>query len=301
MNKHLLKLLRPHQYVKNSFVFLGFIFAHQWQWPTILQSLYVFCAFSAVASCVYILNDLLDIEADRRHPTKRNRPLASGKVSVRSAITTVAVLLGLTFGLLAYYQYWTVLFILLTYILLNIAYSFHLKHVVLLDVFIIAAGFILRILAGTIGLLIKPSAWLLLCSLMLTLFLGFCKRFTELQQILPDQGQQNQTRRVLDDYSLDLLNSLISISAACAIMAFAIYTVSPTTIALHNTENLIYTLPLVIYGVYRYLYLTKQRAKGTDTAKDIFTDRHLLITAVLWISLTTALLRWGSAFSGVTL
>lgn len=301
MNKHLIKLLRPHQYIKNSFVFLGFIFAHQWQWPTILQSIYVFCAFSAVASSVYIFNDLIDVESDRKHPTKRKRPLASGAVSIKSAIITIAVLLGTTFSLLAIYGYWVVLLILLSYILMNIMYSFSWKHIVLLDVFVIASGFILRILAGTVGLLIKPSAWLLVCSLMLTLFLGFCKRFTELQQILAEEGKQNETRKVLDDYSLDLLNTLISISAACAIMAFASYTVAPTTVALHSTENLIYTLPLVIYGIYRYLYLTKEQAKGTDTARDLLTDSHLIITSILWIALTTLILSRAIATSGLTL
>ena len=280
-----IKLLRPHQYIKNGFVLLGPLFAHQWSTQTLTQAALAFFAFCCMASAVYVLNDLMDINADREHPIKCRRPLPSGQISLSLA---KLLLLGMFIGsilLSLAVSPWVTLFVLI-YFAMNILYSWRLKHVVILDVFIISAGFMLRILAGTVGLGIAPSVWLLLCGLMVTLFLGFSKRRSELLMLESSGDSSNLTRKVLDDYSPAMLEQFISVTAACTILSFGLYTMSPQTIALHGTENLIYTLPFVIYGIFRYLFLLHHKAKGNDTAKDLLTDWHLLVTVLAWVATT---------------
>jgi prenyltransferase, ubiA family len=289
--KYLIKLLRPHQYVKNSFVLVGVLFSRQWDIYTLLQAAWAFCAFSLSASAVYILNDLSDIEADRAHPKKRYRPLPSGKVSITAARKLAIILFLVTFIPTLLLKDWILVSILLTYIVINIAYSLCLKHIVLLDVFVISMGFMLRLLAGTWGIGIAPSEWLLLCGMMLTLFLGFCKRTSELlQSAMADDTFAEKSRRVLTEYNTAMLEQFTSITAACAIISFGLYTVSDQTIRTQGTSNLIYTLPLVIYGIFRYLFLLHRHGKGTDTAKDLFTDRHLLLTGSCWVAMTLVIL-----------
>ena len=289
--KYLIKLLRPHQYVKNSFVLVGVLFSRQWDIYTLLQAAWAFCAFSLSASAVYILNDLSDIEADRAHPKKRYRPLPSGKVSITVARKLAIILFLVTFIPTLLLKDWILVSILLTYIVMNIAYSLCLKHIVLLDVFVISMGFMLRLLAGTWGIGIAPSEWLLLCGMMLTLFLGFCKRTSELlQSAMADDTFAEKSRRVLTEYNTAMLEQFTSITAACAIISFGLYTVSDQTIRTQGTSNLIYTLPLVIYGIFRYLFLLHRHGKGTDTAKDLFTDRHLLLTGSCWVAMTLVIL-----------
>lgn len=280
-----IKLLRPHQYIKNGFVLLGPLFAHQWSTQTLTEAALAFFAFCCMASAVYILNDIMDIDADREHPIKCNRPLPSGEVSLPLA---KLLLLGMVIGsilLSLAVSLWVTLFVSI-YFVMNILYSWRLKHVVILDVFIISAGFMLRILSGTVGLGIAPSAWLLLCGLMVTLFLGFSKRRAELLMLENSDGSSNLTRKVLDDYSPAVLEQFISVTAACTVLSFGLYTMSPQTIALHGTEDLIYTLPFVIYGIFRYLFLLHNKAKGNDTAKDLLTDWHLLGTVLAWVVTT---------------
>lgn len=286
---HIIKLLRPHQYIKNGFVFLGPLFGHQWSILTITQATLAFIAFCLMSSAVYVLNDIVDIHADKEHPTKCKRPLPSGKVSIPLA-KFLLVALVICSTILSYtVSLWVTLFVSI-YFLMNILYSWKLKHIVILDVFIISAGFMLRILTGTVGLGIDPTAWLLLCGLMVTLFLGFSKRRAELLVLESSGADSNITRKVLDDYSPALLEQFIGITAACTILSFGLYTVSPQTIALHGTDDLIYTLPFVIYGVFRYLFLLHHKAKGSDTAKDLLTDWHLLITVVFWLATTVWIL-----------
>jgi len=171
----LIRLLRPHQYIKNGFVLLGLLFATQRDAATAAHAALAFLAFCAMASAVYVLNDLLDVEADRQHPQKCRRPIASGEIKAPLAWCACVLLAGAALALGAAVGL-AVPLLLLTYLALNLAYSLYLKHVVILDVFVISAGFMLRILAGTVGIGIVPSQWLLLCGLMVTLFLGFAKR-----------------------------------------------------------------------------------------------------------------------------
>jgi len=285
-----LKLLRPHQYTKNGFVLLGVLFAGRWDIATLIAAAIVFVAFCAMSSAVYVLNDILDIDADRHHPLKKNRPLANGSVSVKTAWSISACLACIGLLLALAVSMWAGIF-LLTYALLNIGYSWRWKHVVVLDVFIISAGFMLRIMAGTVGLGIPPSSWLLVCSLMLTLFLGFAKRRAEL--LFLENGKPEDralTRPVLGDYSPMMIEQFMSISAACTILSYSLYTVSPETIAKHGTSALIYTVPIVVYGVFRYIFLLHKSNSGNDTASDLYTDPHLFIVVIAWIVTTAAIL-----------
>lgn len=281
----ILKLIRPHQYLKNGFVLLGPLFAHEWNLETVGPALMTLLAFCCMASAVYVLNDVIDIEADRAHPIKCNRPLPRGQISLAFAKLLLVILVLLSVLISLFVSFW-VTFFATAYLIINIFYSWHLKHVVILDVFLISAGFMLRILAGTIGLGIPPSAWLLLCGLMVTLFLGFAKRRAELLMLESTGSDNGLTRRVLDDYSPQMLEQFLSVTAACTILAYGLYTVSPKTIELHGSDDLVYTLPFVVYGMFRYLYLLHRRAKGNDTAKDLVQDPHLLATATLWVTTT---------------
>jgi 4-hydroxybenzoate polyprenyltransferase len=282
----LLRLMRPYQWVKNLFVFTGLLFGHAWHDPQlVIQAVIAFGAFCLLSSAIYTFNDIVDIEQDRLHPKKTRRPLASGAVSV-SAAALLAALLAAAGLALAYAASPIVLAILLGYGLMNIAYTLRLKHVVILDVFIIATGFMLRILAGTLGIGIPPSKWLLLCGLMVTLFLGFTKRRAEIFALNEDKANH---RKVLEHYSPVLLDKMIGITAAGLIMSYSLYTMNPDTIRIHGTANLIYTVPFVMYGVFRYIYLLHHQSRGGDPSHDLVRDPHLLIVVGAWL-VTTILL-----------
>jgi 4-hydroxybenzoate polyprenyltransferase len=281
-----IRLLRPHQWIKNLFVFAGLFFAHAWVDLRLVESaLIVFMAFCFMSSSVYIYNDLIDYPQDRLHPVKRHRLLASQKISLSIARVTTLLLLiaALTLALTASYP---VAIIILSYFCLNIVYTHYLKHVVILDVFAISAGFMLRILAGTTGLHIPPSPWLMFCGFMITLFLGFTKRRAEGFVL---EETHFSSRPVLKEYNTIFLDKMIGITASCSIIGYGLYTLSPETIRVHHTTNLIYTIPFVIYGIFRYIYLLHQKAaqsRGEDTSKDLFTDLPLIMTVLLWGGVT---------------
>lgn len=282
----LLRLMRPHQWVKNTFVFTGLLFGHVWHDAhLVMQVVFAFAAFCLVSSAIYIVNDMVDVEQDRQHPVKRLRPLAAGRVSLAIA-GPFALLVGATGLGLAYAAGPVVLVILIAYALMNIAYSLWLKHVVILDVFIIATGFMLRILVGTLGVGIPPSQWLLLCGLMVTLFLGFSKRRAEIIALSEEGGAH---RKVLQHYSPLLLDKMIGITSAGLIMSYSLYTMNAETIRIHGTANLIYTVPFVMYGVFRYIYLLHHQSRGGDPSHDLVRDPHLLIVVGVWL-ITTILL-----------
>lgn len=287
---NIIRLLRPQQYIKNGFVLLGVAFIGQPTQHTLILAGIAFIAFCAIASATYVLNDIFDVDADRQHPLKKDRPIPSGKVVLRTAWWLAGILSCIALILASKVSLWALGFV-LTYASLNVGYSISWKHVPVVDVFIISAGFMLRILTGTVGLGIAPSPWLLLCGLMLTLFLGFTKRRAELLA-LERAGVLDQalTRRVLDDYSPMMIEQFIAISGACTILSYSLYTMSAETYARHGTSNLIYTVPLVVYGIYRYLFLLHQLGKGDDTASDLYTDWHLLIAVLGWIIVTVAIL-----------
>lgn len=279
----LIRLMRPRQWVKNVFVFTGLMFSHAWDDVALVGRVVVTAvAFSLMASVVYVINDIADREADRRHPVKRLRPLASGAVGVPTALALAVALLFAAAALGAWVSQ-TVLWLLAAYGVLNLAYSAGLKQVVILDVFIIAAGFMLRILAGTAGVGIAPSQWLLLTGLFLTLFLGFAKRRAEWSSA----GVEGAARRkVLAEYGPELLDHMLSVAAAGVVMSYSLYTVSAETIARHHTANLIYTVPFVLYGIFRYIHLLHYRQRGEDPATDLMLDSHMVLTFAAWLATT---------------
>ncbi|MBE0620692.1 MAG: decaprenyl-phosphate phosphoribosyltransferase [Burkholderiales bacterium] len=285
MPLQLLRLLRPRQWIKNGFVFIGLLFGDVSHKAGLTGDVLLAAAgFCLLSSCVYVLNDMFDRKADQAHPWKRSRPLASGSVGMGQAfaLALVCAIAGLALGAAASAGVAGILF---AYLLLNLAYSAGLKHVVILDVFIIAAGFMLRILAGTWGVGIAPSQWLLLCGLLLTIFLGFAKRRAELMVSEGDDSKGASQRPVLDDYSPALLDTMMAISAAGVIVSYSLYTVSPGTVELHHTDKLIYTLPFVVYGIFRYIFLL-HHSGGEDPASTLLTDAHMLATGAAWLCVT---------------
>ena len=277
----MIRLLRPYQWVKNGFVFAGFLFVEGWHDPAMtLRVVAAAGAFSWVASSVYILNDLGDRERDRRHLQKRLRPLAAGTISPAEALSLMGVTLvgGLALG------YWVSpgTFLLLSiYLILNALYTKWLKRVVILDVFVLASGFFLRILVGTLGVGIPPSKWLLLCGIMLALFLGFGKRQAELME-MRSTGQVG--REVLGQYSDKILESMLTTTSGAVLVTYALYTVDDATVIQHHTEALIYTVPIVAYGLFRYLYLLHHHEMGQDSSRELFTDGHLVGTLLVWLA-----------------
>lgn len=280
---HLLTLMRPRQWVKNCFVFMGILFANAWHDRQMVKHvLMAALAFSLVASGVYVMNDLLDREQDVNHPHKRHRPLAARTVTFSVAVLLILFLWILGF-VLGYLVSLLVLLILSAYVVINFGYSLGLKHIVLLDVFILASGFMLRILAGTTGVGIAPSPWLLLCGLMVALFLGFAKRRAELYASM--DGSTGD-RKVLASYQPVFLDKLIVITSTCVILTYSLYTMSEKTIKVHQTESLIYTVPFVMYAIFRYIYSLHNQSMGSDPALEIFRDYHILASIVGWLLLT---------------
>jgi 4-hydroxybenzoate polyprenyltransferase len=274
-----LRLMRPHQWTKNLFVLVGLVFDHGWNNASLVHSvLLAFIAFSLASSAIYVLNDYFDRESDRQHPRRANRPLASGSANLPVALGMAAVCA--TFALLIAAGVSAILaYIIAAYLLLNIAYSIKLKNIPILDVFVISMGFVLRLLAGTVGVEIEPSGWLVLCGMLVTLSLGFAKRRTESAIPVEDNGRH---RRVLNHYNLVLLDHLTSICAGAAIVTYGLYTVSPHAIALHRTTDLAYSVPFAIYGMFRYLYLVFMNISEGDPAEDFIRDPHLILSTIGW-------------------
>lgn len=274
------RLARPKQWVKNLFVFGPLIFARElFLVEPMVIALKAFIAFCCIASAVYVINDIADIEADRAHPEKKYRPLAAGTVSPVGAYIVAGFFLALaalvTFGMDARF-----LLVLSLYFLMNLAYSFALKNVVLLDVFLIAAGFMMRVVGGAYAINVETSSWLVLCTLFISLFLGFAKRRTELI-LVPDVAFTE--RKVLRRYQVGFLDDMLTIAAAGTVISYALYTVAPRTLQVFGTDKLIYTTVFVIYGVFRYLYLI-HTTSSTDKPADVLTsDVPILATAALWV------------------
>lgn len=284
----LLALARPRQWIKNFFVLAPLLFARELFHPgPVLDVLRAFAAFCFASSGVYILNDMSDVEADRAHPEKRHRPLAAGQVTMLQAAAAggVAFLAAavLAAGLPAMFRVALAL-----YVGMNILYSARLKDVVLLDVFLIAAGFMLRVLGGAFAISVQVSSWIVLCTLFIALFLGFAKRRVELTVRL--RGEGGATRRVLDHYTVGFLDQTLTITAAGAVISYALYTVAPRTVAALHTENMIYTTVFVLYGVFRYLHLVHTDRIAENPAAAVLADRGILLVVILWVLACTALI-----------
>ena len=271
--------MRPGQWVKNLFIFAGLIFSGNLFHPNVLIRVgNGFILFSLVASSIYIFNDIIDLEYDRTHPEKKNRPLPAGLLSVPAAYASAIVLA--TAGWISALTLDRVFFaILLCYLIINIAYTIKIKKMVILDIMCIASGFVLRVLAGTELVEVTPSDWLILCTITFSMFLGFSKRRHEL---VVTGTKALSHRKVLGEYSLSFLDQMIAVATACTVMSYALYNVSPQTVSRFGTRNLVYSIPFVIYGIYRYLYLIHQKNMGGNPPREVVRDLPLLLNALLW-------------------
>jgi len=298
----LLTELRPRQWTKNFAVFIGLVFSeHLLNTTSLLRTVLAFVTFCLISSSIYLLNDLLDLEKDRQHPVKRLRPLASGRLPISWGVGALGVLL-LCSALVIFLIFRVpipagqdifasigganLLFTLsiVAYLVLMALYSLRLKHVVLIDVFIIASGFVLRIIAGTVVVPVSISLWLYVVTCFLSLFLALSKRRHEIMLL---QGQASQHRQILKEYSVPMLDQMITIAVTGTIMSYSLYTIEGT---IGNHKLLAITIPLVIYGMFRYLYLVYMRMEGGSPEEVLLRDRHMLGTVILCVVLIMTVL-----------
>lgn len=274
----LLSLVRTRHLIKNVLVFAPLIFSLQVTAENVSRSFAAFFAFSLTASAVYIFNDIQDVDSDRKHPKKKFRPIASGRVSIVQAIAVLFVLLLLGFLVAMSLSIGT--FLTLTgYFLLNLLYSSGLKTVSILDVMIVASGFVLRILAGGLSIDVPVSPWILLCTFFGALFLAFGKRKGEIDTL---KEASKDIRNVLLSYNTDFLNQLIGTTAATTVITYSLYTIDEHTIDRLGTAHLIYTVPFVVFGIFRYFQIIYTHSAGDDPTKVFSTDRPILVNMVLW-------------------
>jgi 4-hydroxybenzoate polyprenyltransferase len=286
----LVRSLRPAQWVKNLFVLAPVVFAHRLeQSAPLVHALAALALFCAASSAIYLANDLHDREQDRLHPLKRRRPIASGELPAGVAAAAAVVLGG---GALAgsFLLGHTFALALGVYLALNLLYSAALKHIVILDVMSIAAGFVLRVLGGAAAIGVAVSSWLVLCGTFLALFLAFSKRRHELMLLADAAAGQ---RRVLSDYSTVFLDQMINVVTASTVVCYALYAVAPETAARLGTPHLIWTLPMVLFGIFRFLYLLYQRIGERNPTEAILRDAPFVANMALWAAVVVALIYGG--------
>lgn len=289
--KQLLILLRPKQWIKNLVIFAALIFSRNLFYPPLMRKTFVaFVALCALSSAGYILNDLLDIKEDRAHPWKRTRPLASRAVKVPTTIV-LSFLLCLFSLVVGYALGLNLFFVLIGYLVLQLGYSLGLKHVVLVDVILIACGFVLRAVAGAVVIDVAITSWLLLCTFFLALFLALCKRRQEIN-LLKEEAAGH--RPVLTEYSEKFIDALIPIVTGSTVLCYALYTVSDEVVIKFGTDRLVFTFPFVLYGIFRYLYLLHMRQLGDSPTKVLYTDRPLQLDILAWLLACLALVYGGN-------
>jgi len=287
-----LRAMRPKQWTKNGFIFFPLAFTLNEYWKPFTAEMYryiglavsAFVIFCVLSGAVYMINDVADIERDRLHPIKRNRPIAAGRIRPPVAIAVATILtiasLGASFALSV-----PLGIVAATYFLLQLAYTFVLKHMVLLDVFTIAAGFVLRVVAGAVVIQVAISPWLYLCTVLLSLFLGFSKRRHELV-LLNDQA--TATRQILREYSPELLDQILSVVTSSTVMAYTLYTF--TYEKLPKNHAMMLTIPFALYAIFRYLYLVHLKNAGGSPEDILLGDRPFLINVILWMVSVVAIL-----------
>lgn len=278
--RNLFITLRPQQWVKNFVLFAGLIFSQNLDKPElILKSVAGFALFCLLSSSVYIFNDIMDIDSDRKHPLKSARPIASGKISIPTAtmlfVIFALIALGLSFLLNPVFALTA-----LSYFVLNLLYSVYLKNVVIIDVMCIAAGFVIRAVAGAVIIGVEISAWLVVCTILLALFLGFGKRRHELWLL---ENQATDHRKILSEYSPYFLDQMISVVTASTVIAYTFYTLSSEVETKLGTKHMDLTIPFVLYGVFRYLYLIHQKEGGGSPTRMLLTDKPILANIILWL------------------
>jgi 4-hydroxybenzoate polyprenyltransferase len=277
----LLRSLRPQQWTKNLFVFAGLLFSGRLldraAWPAAIVAFFVFCGLSGA---VYLVNDVLDREADAQHPIKRQRPIASGALAPGAALTAALILaISCVAGATAINTGLTLTAV--AYMVLLATYSAALKHYVIIDVLTLSAGFVLRAVAGAVAIGVPISHWLLVCSTLLALFIGLSKRRHELT-LLSDGAAGH--RPILQEYSPYLLDQMISVVTAATLIAYSVYTISSETAERLGSDRLGLTIPFVLYGIFRYLYLVHRRDGGGSPSELLLTDRPLLVCVALWVT-----------------
>ena len=288
----LLRAMRPRQWIKNLILFAGFVFTlnEHWRpftpemWHDLERSTAAFILFALLSSAVYLLNDVIDVERDRKHPTKRLRPIAAGELAARTAVT-ISVVLMASCLVGAFLLRPAFAFIAGGYLVMQFAYVFALKNVPLLDVFVLAIGFVMRAVSGAVVIGVEISPWLYIVTLLGALFLGLCKRRNEL--VLLDTAAAEH-RRSLQTYTPSLLDSLTSIAASSTIMAYSLYTF--TSPKLPRSNLMMLTIPFVIFGMFRYLYLAHSQNAGGNPEEVFLRDRPLIGTILLWIASTAIIL-----------
>jgi 4-hydroxybenzoate polyprenyltransferase len=275
-----LRLLRPEQWLKNFFIFAPLIFSkHLFHEGYLWTAAEAFVLFSLLSSTVYIFNDIADRESDRLHPIKQKRPIAAGKISIAQAIAIAGVLLVLI-GLISTRLNAKFVFIAAIYFVLNLAYSFFLKRVILVDVFVVAAGFMLRVLAGAFAINVQVSEWLVLCTLFISLFLSISKRRGEL--LLVKDSPDFHGRDVLRGYDVEFLDQMMTIAASGMAISYALYTVAERTISVFGTSSLIFTTVFVLFGIFRYLHLMRFRKTEDNPTHMLTTDPVTLLNGAAW-------------------
>ncbi|MEJ2721084.1 MAG: decaprenyl-phosphate phosphoribosyltransferase [bacterium] len=287
---YILITMRPRQWTKNLVLFAGLIFSESLGNSTLVwKSVEAFLIFCALSGVIYLVNDVADTEKDKLHETKRQRPLPSGRLGAREAVAA-AVVIGAVSLVLSFRIGVPFFNVAVIFFVLNILYSFVLKRVVLLDVVSISLSFVIRAIAGVEALVgidssIELSPWLLICTLFLSLFLAFCKRRHELTTM----GEASRHREALAEYSPALIDQLVGISASGAVLSYSIYTIWPDTVEKFGTGNLVYTIPLVLIGVMRYLYLVYSKDKGGSPSDLLLSEKFILIDVFAWILLVVAI------------
>jgi decaprenyl-phosphate phosphoribosyltransferase len=278
--KTYIKLLRPHQYLKNGFIWLPVFFGYQLtNAAAVLHVVLAFLAFCLVASSVYVINDLRDVASDRRHPIKRNRPLASGAVPPKKAVWVAAILAAVAICMSLFLLPLITTAILLAYLVMNIVYSFGLKHVPIADIVCIALGFVLRIFAGGTAAQVPISPWIVIMTFLMALFLALAKRRDDLR--LVDQG--HQVRKAIDGYNAEFISLAMGVMASVIIVAYILYTVSPEIVAKHGTKRLYMSSVWVILGILRYLQITFVEEDSGSPTRVLIRDRALQAIIALWL------------------
>jgi 4-hydroxybenzoate polyprenyltransferase len=276
--KNIIKLLRPHQYIKNLFVFAPLMFSFQFGLNEIQGTIIIFILFSLIASGIYVINDYMDIKEDKKHPEKCFRPLASGKVGKKNAVLLAIFLCSVSL-IGAYIYNFSLFLVLLLYFMLNIAYSLKLKHISIVDIFIIATGFVLRLFAGNSILSDELSMWIIVMTFLLALFLAIAKRRDDV--LLSLQGKE--TRKNINGYNLEFVNAIMVLMSGVIIVSYILYTVSNEVVGRLHTDKLYLTAVFVIIGVIRYMQLTFVEQQSGNPTKILLKDKFLKVTIVFWL------------------
>jgi len=280
MIKNIFISMRPRQWTKNLIIFAGLIFSQNLGHPLLLsKTIIAFVLFCAISGAVYIFNDILDYKSDQLHPVKKQRPIASGALP-RSAALTAAVIMGFAGSALSFLISLPFGMVVLSYLLLMLGYSLWFKRIVIIDVFVIAAGFVLRAVAGAEAVNVPISDWLLICVILLSLFLALAKRRQELRATETNAAGYRQT---LSEYSDKLLDQMIAVVTSAVAVSYGLYTMWPETVEKFGTSNLKYTIPVVLYGIFRYLYLIYRKDQGEQPETVLLTDRWLLSSVVAYV------------------